>query len=90
MGFSTRYPWKGREKKLKKTARDNELSQNVKVLDRPAFPEHFNIIYTCNDHDTSGAVTKLNITKTIRHFDNFLTTWRGPVKLVEMSVLKTF
>ena len=43
-----------------KNARDDELSQNVKVLDRPAFPAHFNIIFTSrNDHDTSYAVTKL-------------------------------
>ena len=48
---------------VKKTVVEGELSQKVKVLDRPqtAFPAHFNIIYTsCNDHDTSCVVTKLN------------------------------
>ena len=44
-----------------KTVGDDKLSQKVKVLDRPAFPAHFNIIdMSCNDHDTSCAVTKLN------------------------------
>ena len=42
----------------KETARDDELSQNVKILDSPAFSADFNIIYTsCSDHDTSCAVT---------------------------------
>ena len=37
-----------------KTAGDDELSQKLKVLDRPEFPAHLDIIYTsCNDHDTS-------------------------------------
>ena len=48
---------------VKETARDDELSQNVKVLGRPAFPAHFYIVYpSCNDHDTPCAVTKLNVT----------------------------
>ena len=37
----------------KKIAGVDELSQNVKVLDRPALPAHFNNIYaSCNEHDT--------------------------------------
>ena len=37
-----------------KTAGDDELLQKLKVLDRPEFPAHLDIIYTsCNDHDTS-------------------------------------
>ena len=48
---------------MKKTVGDDELSQKVTVRDRAqtAFPAHFYIIYTsCNDHDTSCAVAKLN------------------------------
>ena len=49
---------------LIETARDDELSQNEKVLDRPAFRAHFNTVYTsCNDQDTSCAVTKLKVTR---------------------------
>ena len=48
---------------FKETTMGDELSQNVKVRDRPAFSAHFNIVNTsCNDHDTSSAVTKLNVT----------------------------
>ena len=45
----------------------------VKVLDRhqTAFSAHF-YITSCNDHDSSCAVTKLNMKETIRHFDNIL------------------
>ena len=54
---------------MKKTVAENELSQKVKVFDRPqtVFPAHFDIIYTtsCNDHDTSCVVTKLNDKKAI-------------------------
>ena len=41
----------------------------------------------CNDHVSLWVVTKLK--EKIRHFNNILiTTWRRPVKLVEMSFLK--
>lgn len=54
--------------------RDDELPQNIKILDRPAFPVHFNIIYTsCNGQDTSDAVTKLD--KVIKNRSAILITF---------------
>ena len=63
---------------LKHDCSRQRIIAKVKVLDRPqtAIPAHFDIIYTsCNDHDTSCAVTKLT-NKTIHH--------------IETSVLKIF
>ena len=42
---------------------DEDLGETttMSVTSKCAFPAHFDIIYTsCNDHDTSCAVTKLN------------------------------
>ena len=38
-------------------------ANDVKMRGKINFPAHFNIVCTsCNDHDTSCAVTKLNVT----------------------------
>ena len=44
-----------------KTVVEGELSQKVKLLDRPqtVYPAYFDIIYmSCNDHDTSDLVVE--------------------------------
>ena len=58
------------------------------LVDRPqtAFPVHFDITYmSCNDHDTSCAVTKWiqdKWQKTVCHIGNFLIWWRKQFKIL--------